>query len=164
MARPPQYDRTLDYKLFALLLSFPSFTNNFITWNSSIRATLDEGPRSRSQWNRTILLAESHKLGPLPLDERPWPKSGKLKLNLHGTYLEGKSIGSNPKKDLQESSWFGEPKCKLGSNSRIQFASNESKLIPRNFHPGPHLKCGLRFRLRIVITQNHPMLVQTPHT
>jgi hypothetical protein len=35
MARP-QYDRTLDYKLFALLVSFPSFTDNFIAWNSSI--------------------------------------------------------------------------------------------------------------------------------
>jgi hypothetical protein len=41
MARP-QYDTTLDYKLFALLLSFPSFTDNFIAWNSSIRATLSK--------------------------------------------------------------------------------------------------------------------------
>jgi len=29
---------------------------------------------------------------------------------------------------------------KAGSNSRIQFASNESKLVPRNLDPGPHLK------------------------
>jgi len=29
---------------------------------------------------------------------------------------------------------------KTWSNSRIQFASNESKLVPRNFDPKPHLK------------------------
>jgi hypothetical protein len=28
--------------------------------------------------------------------------------------LEKKPIGPNPKKSLKESSWFGEPKCKLG--------------------------------------------------
>jgi hypothetical protein len=32
-------------------------------------------------------LVESHELD-------PWPKSGKLRLNLHGTILQGKSIGS----------------------------------------------------------------------
>jgi len=26
------------------------------------------------------------------------------------------------------------------AGSRIQFASNESKLVPRNLDPGPHLK------------------------
>jgi len=39
---------------------------------------------------------ESHKLDPWPLDEGPRPKSGKSRLNLHGTILEGKSIGLNP--------------------------------------------------------------------
>ncbi len=163
MARP-QCDSTLGYKWIALLWSFPPFMDNFIAWNSSIRAAFNECRRSPVQWNRAILLAESHKSDPLPLDEGPWPKSGKWRLNVHGTILEGNSIGSNPKKDLEESSWFGEPKCKLGSNSRIQFASNESKLVPSNFHPRPHLKWGLRFRLRIAISRNHPMLVQTPHT
>jgi len=53
---------------------------------------------SKFQWNRTILLAESHKLASHPLDERPWPKSGKFsRLNLHGTILEGNSIGSDQK-------------------------------------------------------------------
>jgi hypothetical protein len=32
----------------------------------------------------------------------------------------------------------------LEFNSRIQFASNESKLVPRNLNLGPHLKVGLR--------------------
>jgi len=41
-------------------------------------------------------LAESHsKLDPWPLDEGPRPKSGKSWLHLHGTILEGKSIGSH---------------------------------------------------------------------
>jgi hypothetical protein len=30
----------------------------------------------------------------------------------------------------------------LELNSRIQFASNESKLVPRNLNLGPHLKSG----------------------
>jgi hypothetical protein len=42
-------------------------------------------------------LAKSHKLDPRPLDEGPKPKSGKLRLNLHGSILKGKSIGSDPK-------------------------------------------------------------------
>jgi len=52
------------------------------------------------------------------------------------------------KRSSEESSWFGEPRCKLGSkawsNSRIQFSWNESKLVPRNLDLGPHLKLGLR--------------------
>ncbi len=36
-------------------------------FNLNITVTLDEGPRSRIQWNRIILLAESHKLDPLSL-------------------------------------------------------------------------------------------------
>jgi hypothetical protein len=53
----------------------------------------------------------------------------------------GESIGLNQRKRAKkESSRFEEPRCKPGSNSRIQFASNESKLGPRNLDPGPHLK------------------------
>jgi hypothetical protein len=54
-----------------------------------LRATLDEGPRSRVQWNKSILqLDKSHKLDTHPLDEDPRPRSGKLRLNFHGTILE----------------------------------------------------------------------------
>ncbi len=54
-----------------------------------------------------ILLDESHKsestkLDPWPLDEGPRPKSGKSRLNLHGTILEGKSIGLDPQKKLKK--------------------------------------------------------------
>jgi hypothetical protein len=41
-------------------------------------------------------LDESHKLDPWLLSEAPTPKSAKFQLNLHGTILEGKLIGSNP--------------------------------------------------------------------
>jgi hypothetical protein len=58
--------------------------------------------------------------------------------------LDGKSIGSNlkkKKKAKEECSSFEEPRFKLGSktrsNSRIQFASNESKLVQRNLDLGP---------------------------
>ncbi len=51
------------------------------------------------------------------------------------------------KKSSKESSWFGDPRCKLGSNarpnSRIQFVGNESKLVPTNLELGPHLKWAL---------------------
>jgi hypothetical protein len=55
--------------------------------------------------------------------------------------LDWKAIGSNQKKKAKkESLWFEEPRCKLGSkarsNSRIQFASNESKLVHTNLYPG----------------------------
>jgi hypothetical protein len=37
-------------------------------------------------------------MDPWPLDEGWRPRSDKSRLNLHGTILEGKSIGSNQKK------------------------------------------------------------------
>jgi hypothetical protein len=55
---------------------------------------------SKVHWNIAILLVESHKLDPQFLDDGPRPKSGELSLNLHGTVLEGRSIGSDPKKEL----------------------------------------------------------------
>ncbi len=60
--------------------------------------------------------------------------------------LEGISIGLDRKTVLKgESSLFGEPRIRLRpkvhSNSRIQFASNESKLVPRKLYP--HLKWAL---------------------
>jgi hypothetical protein len=63
--------------------------------------------------------------------------------------LEEKSIGLNQYKRTKkkENSWFEEPRCKLRSNrrsnSRIQFASNESKLVPKNLDLAPHLKWAL---------------------
>jgi hypothetical protein len=93
------------------------------------------------------VLAESHKLDPLPLDEDPRPKSGKLRLNLHGTILEGKSIGSGQKREFKGEImiWRTEmqARSKAGSNLRIQFASNKSKLVPRNLDVGPYLKWAL---------------------
>ncbi len=101
--------------------------------------TLDEDPRSRVQWNSTILLVDHHKMDPWPLNEGWRPKSDKSRLNLHDTILEGKSIGSNQKKNKKkESPWFEDSRCKLGSkarsNSRIQFASHKSKLVSKNFN------------------------------
>ncbi len=49
------------------------------------------------QWNRAILLNESHKLDPWPLDEDSTSKGGKSRLNLNGL----KSIGWNPKEELR---------------------------------------------------------------
>jgi hypothetical protein len=98
---------------------------------------------------KQILLVESFKLVPRPLDVGPRPKSGKLRLNLHGTCFGGKINWFRPKKQCsKESSWFGEPRIRLGtkvqSNSRIQFASNQSKLVPRKLDPRLLSKVGLR--------------------
>jgi len=54
-----------------------------------VRAACNEGPRFRVKWNRAILLVKRHKLDPWPLDEGPRTKSGKSRLNLHDTILEG---------------------------------------------------------------------------
>jgi hypothetical protein len=111
------------------------------------RATLDEGLKFSVQWNRTILLAESHKLDPWPLDEGPRPKSGKLRLNLHGTISEGKSIGLGQKRKFKGEIMIWRTKIqarsKARSNLRVQFASNKSKLVPRNLDLGPYLKWAL---------------------
>jgi hypothetical protein len=84
-------------------------------------ATLDEGPKV--QWTRSILVDESHKLNPWwwwPLDEGPRPKSGKSRLNLHDTNLEGKSIGSHPKRKSSKGKSSCKPRCKLGSKARFK--------------------------------------------
>ncbi len=75
-------------------------------------------------------------------------KSGKLWINLHGTILKGNHLVQPKTRAQNESSLFEDPRCKLGSkvrsNSRVQFASNESKLVPRNLDPGPaQSKVGL---------------------
>jgi len=45
-----------------------------------LKETLDKDPRSSDQWIQAILLIESFKLIPRPLDEGPRPKSGKMPL------------------------------------------------------------------------------------
>jgi len=48
---------------------------------------------------------------------------------------------------------FEEPRIRLGtkvqSNSRIQFASNQSKWVPRKLDAGPLSKVGLRVNTRM---------------
>jgi hypothetical protein len=117
-----------------------------------LRATLDKGPRSTDQWIQAILLVKTFKLIPRPLDKGPKPKSGKLRLNLHGTCFGVKINWLGPKKHCwKESSWFEEPRIRLGtkveSNSRIQFASNQSKLVLRKLDPQPSSKVGLNHDL-----------------
>ncbi len=69
-------------------------TRLYLFNSREIRATLDKDPRSRDQ---AILLVESFKLIPRPLDEGPRPKSGKLRLNLHGTCFGVKFNWFGPK-------------------------------------------------------------------
>jgi hypothetical protein len=114
-----------------------------------IRVTLDEDPRSRDQWIQAILLVKSFKLFPKPLDEGPnqkvpnweWPKRIQIGEKINWFRVQTK------KECSKESCWFGEPRFRLGtkvqSNSRIQFASNQSKLVPRKLDSGPSSKVGL---------------------
>jgi len=62
----------------------------------------------------------------------------------------GKSIGWNPKgkkdlkwRELTISRTKMQASVQSMANSRIQSGSNESKLVPRNLDPGPHLKWAL---------------------
>ncbi len=126
--------------------------------------------------NRAILMDESHELDPWPLDEGPRPKGGKSRLNLHDTILERKSIGLDQNIYIvkKESSWFEVPRWKLGSkarsNSWVQFASNEFKLVPRSLDPRPPPKVNLNkvdfqamgFKNRA--TSTTPRLILSPPT
>ncbi len=78
----------------------------------------------------------------------------KAKLTWH--HFEGKINWFGPQKKLssKESSWFREPRCNIGSNSRIQFTSNESKLVPKNLDLGHSSKVGL------ICETNHVRLLQ----
>jgi len=89
-------------------------------------------------------------LVPRPLDKGPRPKSGKLRLNLHGTGFGGKINWFRPKKVPKGELLIWRTKnqairTKVQSNPRIQFASNESKLVPRKLDRGPSSKVGLRW-------------------
>jgi hypothetical protein len=61
-----------------------------------LRKTLDNDPRSRDQWIQAILLVKSFNSVPGPLNKGPRPKSGNLRLNLHGTCFGGKINWSGP--------------------------------------------------------------------
>jgi hypothetical protein len=59
-----------------------------------------------------------------------------------------KSIGSDPKEELKRRAHdLKNLRCKIvsrvESNSRVQFASNGSKLVPRNLDPRTPSKVGL---------------------
>jgi hypothetical protein len=64
-----------------------------------LRATLDEGLRSRNQWIQGILLVESFKLVPRPLDQAK-TKKWQIEPNM-APVLEGKSIGWDQKTMLK---------------------------------------------------------------
>jgi hypothetical protein len=99
-----------------------------------------------------ILLVESFKLVPRPLDEGPRPKSGKLRLTYVAPVLEGKSTGSDQKTVLIKGELLIRLGTKVQSNSRIQFASNQSKLVLRKFDLGPTSKLGLMLAKPMALT------------
>ncbi len=76
-------------------------------------------------------------------------KVAKLRLNLHGTILEWKSIGLDPKSQKKSSKgelmiWRTKLRSKAWSNnSRIPLASNESKFVPRNLDHRHASKVGI---------------------
>jgi hypothetical protein len=63
--------------------------------------------------------------------------------------LDGKSVGPDQETVLKEELLIWRTKDQARDqrtvpNSRIQFASNESKLVPRTLDPVPSSKVGLR--------------------
>jgi hypothetical protein len=77
--------------------------------------------------------------------------------------FEGKLIGSDQKTVLKEELLIWRTRNRLGtkvqSNSRIQFASNQSKLVPRKLDPGPLSKVGLRITIKL---RQRPSLTPAP--
>jgi hypothetical protein len=59
-----------------------------------------QGPGS-NEIDQSYWLMRAINWTPWPLDEGPRPKSGKSRLNLHGTILEAKSIGWDQKNRAQ---------------------------------------------------------------
>jgi hypothetical protein len=74
------------------VLDFPQ-TKRFIV-SIILRAILDEGPRSRDQRIQAILLVESFKLVPRPLDEGRRPKKWQIeaKLTWHLCWRENQLV------------------------------------------------------------------------
>jgi len=77
----------------------------------------------------------------MKVQDQKWQIEVKLILHHFGGNINW--FGLQKKKLQKEGSWFKESTCKLRSkakfNSRIQFDSNESKLVPRNLNHGPCL-------------------------
>jgi len=80
--------------------------------------------------NRAILLDESHKLDSWPLDEVEGIKSGKSKLNVHGTILEENQLVWTKKRSSKGKLMIWrtkmQPRVHVGSNSRIQFQMSQN--------------------------------------
>jgi hypothetical protein len=111
-------------------------------------------------------LDESHKLDAGPLDEGSRPKSGKFEAKLTWHHFGGKINWFKPEKIQEKNSTKKERAHDLknqdarvgspqSSNSRIQFASNESKLVPRHFEHSTPSKVGL-----LVWVVNMPKILQ----
>jgi hypothetical protein len=90
--------------------------------------------------NSSNLIAKSFKLVLRRLDKGPRPKSGKLRLNLHGSCFGGKIHWFRHRNSAKGELLIWRTKnirTKIQSNSRIRFASNQDKLVPRKLDPGP---------------------------
>jgi hypothetical protein len=81
-------------------------------------------------------------------------------------WRENQLVPTKRKRTKKVSPWFEEPRGKLGSNSRIQFASNESKLVSTNLDPGPHVKQAKKSKASIMAADacgnGHCFLFTTP--
>jgi hypothetical protein len=107
-----------------------------------LRATLDEGPRSRNQWIQAILLV------PRPLDEGPRPKTWKIEAKptwhlfwrknqlvwTQKTVLKGEFLIWRTKNQAREPRY-----SPIQGFNLLQI----SQLVPRKLNPGPSSKVGL---------------------
>jgi hypothetical protein len=125
-------------------ISFLDLFNSIVSWYIkpwpvffTLRPTLDKGPRSRDQWIQAILLVPRPlDKGPRPLDK--WPIEAKPTWHL---FWRENQLGRTQKTVLKGDLliWRTKNQVRLGtkvqSNSRIRFASNQSKLVPRKLDP-----------------------------
>jgi len=113
--------------------------------------TLHEGPRPMNSNN---LIGRNLYIGPKAFKERSKTKKWQIEAKPNGTFFGRKINWLRPKNSSKRRAPdFKEPRIRLGtkvqSNSRIQFASNQSKLVPRKLDSGPLSKVGLRVNTRM---------------
>jgi hypothetical protein len=75
-----------------------------------------QGSKEQGPMKSNIFIGQEFKIGLKVFSKLgQGPRQIKLWFSLHGIILEGKPWFGPIKKNLKDRSWFGEPKCKLGS-------------------------------------------------
>jgi hypothetical protein len=108
------------------------------TWTEDIKHHFRWGPRSKVQWNRAILLDQSHKFDPQPHDQNQakptWHRFG------------GKITWLQPRKKLEGELMVWRTKMQASVQLKDSICFKWVRLVPRNVEPVPTSKVDLNQR------------------